>query len=106
MDHWNNRTPQTRRRLETLDRIRAVSLRYSHDDLLRRRPKSGKRPPPRTPQTKDEPVNPRKEFFKVDLALIAQIVEEKHGKVEFEAEPKAEEYLDSVLEPLAGVEVE
>lgn len=64
-------------------------------------------------------VNPRKEFFKVELARIVQIVEELHGKIEYVAEPEAEqyrnsmimtdeeeEYVDSVLEPLAGAEVE
>jgi len=64
-------------------------------------------------------VNPRKEFFNVDLARIVQIVEERHGQVEYMADPEAEqyrnsivmtdeeeEYVDSVLEPLAGAEVE
>lgn len=64
-------------------------------------------------------VNPRKEFFKVELARIVQIVEEQHGHVEYLADPEAEQYrnsvimtdeeeayVDSVLEPLTEAEIE
>lgn len=40
-------------------------------------------------------VNPRKEFFRVQLEEIARLVEEKHGKVEYIAEPEALEYHQS-----------
>jgi hypothetical protein len=37
-------------------------------------------------------VNFRKEFFRVDLDSIRQIVEANHGVVEFQAAPEASEY--------------
>lgn len=41
-------------------------------------------------------VNPRKEFFKVDLDLIAKIVKEHHGDIEYRADPEALEYRQSL----------
>jgi hypothetical protein len=41
-------------------------------------------------------VNPRKEFFRLDLAEIRAFVEANHGKVEFVAEPNAAEYRQSI----------
>ncbi|MBI3270362.1 MAG: GIY-YIG nuclease family protein [Planctomycetes bacterium] len=41
-------------------------------------------------------VNLRKEFFKVSLDTIAQIVKENHGEVKYKAEPEALEYRESV----------
>jgi hypothetical protein len=41
-------------------------------------------------------VNPRKEFFKVTLEDIAQIVESKHGKVDYIADADALEYRQSM----------
>lgn len=37
-------------------------------------------------------MNFRKEFFRVDLEAIRRIVEANHGVVEFQAEPEAGEY--------------
>ena len=41
-------------------------------------------------------VNFRKEFFRVDLELIRQVVEANHGTVDYVAEPEALEYRESV----------
>ena len=41
-------------------------------------------------------VNPRKEFFKVDLDLIAKIVMEHHGEIEYRVDPEALEYRQSL----------
>lgn len=40
-------------------------------------------------------VNFRKEFFRVDLDAIINIVEEQHGQVEYRAEPEALQYRES-----------
>lgn len=40
-------------------------------------------------------VNPRKEFFRVGIQEIARLVELRHGKVEYIAEPEAFEYQQS-----------
>ena len=41
-------------------------------------------------------ANPRKEFFKVDIATIIKIVEEHHGVVEYKVDPEALEYHQSM----------
>ena len=40
-------------------------------------------------------ANPRKEFFKTDLAAIAEIVKQNHGEVQFVADVEALEYRQS-----------
>ena len=55
-------------------------------------------------------ANFRKEFFRVTINEIAEVVESLHGKIEYQADAEALEYLDSqkvtdqemeLLEPLA-----
>lgn len=41
-------------------------------------------------------INLRKEFFRVDLARIVELVEQHHGAVEYEADPEALEYLETI----------
>jgi hypothetical protein len=41
-------------------------------------------------------MNPRKEFFKADLEVIAAVVREHHGEVEYVADPEALEYRQSL----------
>lgn len=41
-------------------------------------------------------ANPRKEFFKVDLDVIRQVVSENHGDVQYVADPEALEYRQSL----------
>ena len=41
-------------------------------------------------------VNFRKEFFRIDLDTIRQLVEKYHGKVDYTAEPEALEYHNSI----------
>lgn len=41
-------------------------------------------------------VNPRKEFFRVELDEIVRIVEKNHGRVDYVAEPEALEYRNSI----------
>lgn len=41
-------------------------------------------------------INPRKEFFRVDLEAIRQIVVQNHGEVEYVADPEALEYRQSL----------
>lgn len=41
-------------------------------------------------------VNPRKEFFKVSIDLVAQIVRQHHGEVEYIADAEALEYRQSI----------
>ena len=41
-------------------------------------------------------VNYRKEFFKVDLNTIIQYVRKRHGEVEYQADPEALEYLETL----------
>jgi hypothetical protein len=41
-------------------------------------------------------ANPRKEFFKVDLDVIRQVVVENHGEVQYVADPEALEYRQSL----------
>lgn len=41
-------------------------------------------------------INPRKEFFRVDLDTIREAVERNHGVVEYVAEPEALEYYESL----------
>jgi hypothetical protein len=41
-------------------------------------------------------ANPRKEFFKVDLDVIRQVVAENHGEVQYVADPEALEYRQSL----------
>ncbi|MFC1806436.1 GIY-YIG nuclease family protein, partial [Planctomycetota bacterium] len=91
------------RRLEPLDRVRelgdaSVPFPYDvhmmissddapaleralHDDLHRLRVNR---------------VNPRKEFFKVEIGEIARLVEKHHGKVEYVATPEALQYHESL----------
>lgn len=42
-------------------------------------------------------VNLRKEFFRVQLGTIADLVHKHHGKVEYRAEPEALEYRETLL---------
>jgi hypothetical protein len=64
-------------------------------------------------------INPRKEFFRTDIAAIRQVVEEHHGEVQFVADPEAlqyrqslemtdedQEYIESVYERLAQNETD
>jgi multidrug efflux pump subunit AcrA (membrane-fusion protein) len=44
-------------------------------------------------------ANPRKEFFRVTLDEIISIVEEKHGEVDYVADPEALEYLQTLEMP-------
>ena len=41
-------------------------------------------------------VNPRREFFKVDIDTIAKLVQKYHGKVDYVATPEALEYNESL----------
>lgn len=41
-------------------------------------------------------ANPRKEFFRTDIEAIRKVVEENHGQVDYQAEPEALEYSQSV----------
>ena len=41
-------------------------------------------------------VNYRKEFFRVELSRIISIVNKRHGEIEYQADPEALEYLESV----------
>ena len=41
-------------------------------------------------------VNPRREFFKVDIDTVARLVEKHYGKVEYVATPEALEYNESL----------
>lgn len=47
-------------------------------------------------QTRLNKVNPRKEFFKVDIQAIRKVVEENHGQVDYVADPEALEYHQSM----------
>ncbi len=42
-------------------------------------------------------LNPRREFFKIDLETVRGIVEEHHGKVEYTADAEALEYRQSLI---------
>ena len=91
------------RRLDPMDRVKelgsrigSVRIRCSHDDKLRRRPKTGElalhqqlRP------HRVNKVNSRKEFFRVDLEEISRIVEAHHGQVDYVAEPEAIDFYES-----------
>lgn len=41
-------------------------------------------------------VNLRKEFFRIDLATIIALVKKHHGEVEYQADPEALEYLETL----------
>lgn len=41
-------------------------------------------------------VNPRKEFFKLDLAELRKFIESRHGQVQYVADPEALEYRQSL----------
>ncbi len=41
-------------------------------------------------------VNPRREFFRVDIDTIARLVERNHGRVDYVADPEALEYNESL----------
>jgi hypothetical protein len=42
-------------------------------------------------------TNPRKEFFRTDIASIYQVVKEHHGKVEYVADAEALQYRQSLM---------
>lgn len=91
------------RRLEPLDRVRELSdasvpfsfdvhAMISSDDApalesaLHRRLKA----------YRVNRVNPRKEFFRVSIGMIIEAVEQEHGKVEYQVDPDALEYFESL----------
>ncbi len=52
-------------------------------------------------------LNPRKEFYRTDLDSVVQVVRDNHGEVEYQADPEALQYRQSVVasdEDLAVVE--